>query len=73
MKLTENLESFLSRLEERAQTLSVEERQKVLRLVVKEVQIDGDRIVIKHSIAPTDRESGPGCQLRVRSHVPDDA
>lgn len=71
LKLAENLESFLSRLEERAQTLSVEERQKVLRLIVKEVQIDGDRIVIKHSIAPTDREPGPGCLLRVGSQVPE--
>lgn len=71
LKLAENLESFLSRLQERAQTLSVEERQKVLRLVVKEVQIDGDRVVIKHSIAPTNGEPGTGYRLRVRSLRPE--
>jgi site-specific DNA recombinase len=38
LKLAESLESFLARLEERAQALSVEERQKVLRLVVREVR-----------------------------------
>jgi site-specific DNA recombinase len=68
LKLAESLETFLARLHERAQTLSVEERQKVLRLVVREVQIDGDRIVIKHSIAPTDGDPDPGYRLRGRSH-----
>jgi site-specific DNA recombinase len=68
LKLAESLESFLSRLQERAQTLSVEERQKVLRLVVKEVQVDDDRIVIRHSIAPTDADPGSGYRLRGRGH-----
>ncbi len=68
LKLAENLESFLTHLHERSQTLSVEERQKVLRLVVKEVQVDDDRIVIKHSIAPTDGDPGSGYRLRGRSH-----
>jgi site-specific DNA recombinase len=68
LKLAESLETFLARLHERAQTLSVEERQKVLRLVVREVQIDGDRIVIKHSIAPTDGDPDPGYRLPGRSH-----
>jgi site-specific DNA recombinase len=63
LKLAESLESFLARLEERAQALSVEERQKVLRLVVREVQVDGDRIVIKHSIAPTNSDPGSGYRL----------
>ncbi len=69
LKLAENLESFLTRLQERSQTLSVEKRQKVLRLVVKEVQVDDDRIVIKHSIAPTDGDPGSGYRLRGRSHA----
>ncbi|MBM3288190.1 MAG: recombinase family protein [Candidatus Eisenbacteria bacterium] len=70
LKLAENLESFLTRLEERAQTLSVEERQRVLRLVVKEVQVDRDRIVIKHCISPTDGDSGSGYRLRGGSQRP---
>jgi len=64
LKLAESLEIFLARLQERARTLSVEERQKVLRLVVREVQVDGDRIVIKHSIAPTDANPDRGYRLR---------
>ena len=68
LKLAESLEIFLTRLHKRAQTLTVEERQKVLRLVVKEVQIDGDRIVIKHSISPTDGDPDPGYRLRGGSH-----
>jgi hypothetical protein len=39
----------------------------VLRLVVREVQVDGDRIVIKHSIAPTNSDPGSGYRLRGRS------
>lgn len=69
LKLAESLETFLTRLHERAQTLTVEERQKVLRLVVKEVQIDGDRIVIKHSISPTNGDTDPGYRLRGRTHL----
>jgi site-specific DNA recombinase len=68
LKLAESLESFLGRLLEHAQTLSVEERQKVLRLLVKEVQIDEDRVVIKHSIPASDDGSGSGYRLRGRSH-----
>jgi site-specific DNA recombinase len=71
LKLAENLESFLSRLQERARTLSIEERQKVVRLVVKEVQVDDDRVVIKHSIGPTDGDPGSGYRLRGRCHLPD--
>jgi site-specific DNA recombinase len=70
LKLAENLESFLTRLQERAQTLSIVERQNVLRLVVKEVQVDGDRIVIKHSITQTDGDPGSGYRLRGRLREP---
>lgn len=68
LKLAENLESFLTRLEERAHTLSIEERQKVLRLVIREVQVDRDRIVIKHCITPADGDSGSGYRLRRGRH-----
>lgn len=69
LRLAENLESFLARLHERAHTLSVEERQKVLRLVVKEIQIDGDRVVIKHSITPMDGGPDSGYPLCLRGSV----
>ncbi len=66
--LAENLEDFLRRLRDGAQTSSTEERQRVIRLLVKEVLVDPERIVIRHSIPtrrPDPRESYPLCR---RSH-----
>ena len=56
MKLAKSIEGFLSRLHRSAETMDILERQKVLRLVVKEVLVDKDTIKIKHSI-PTSRLS----------------
>ena len=39
LKFAENLESFLARLRDKAETATVEDRQKVLRSVVKEVLV----------------------------------
>jgi len=50
LTLTENMESFLRRLRESAETLSVPERQKVVRMVVKEVIVGSNTITINHSI-----------------------
>jgi DNA invertase Pin-like site-specific DNA recombinase len=50
LTLTENMESFLRRLRESAETLSIPERQKVVRMVVKEVIVGSNTITIKHSI-----------------------
>jgi len=47
LTLTENMENFLRRLRESAETLNVPERQKVVRLVVKEVIVGSDEITIK--------------------------
>jgi len=66
LKLAENLESFLDHLHDRANTLSVEDRQNVLRLVVREVQVDQDRVVIKHSITPTNPDPDSSYRLRLR-------
>lgn len=66
LRVAANVERFLSALRERAQTLSVDERQKVLRLVVKEVQVDQQQVIIKHSIRPPEGESGLGYRLRPR-------
>ena len=54
LKLAENLESFLSRLRDNADTATVEDRQKVLRSVVKEVLVGPERITIRHSIPVRD-------------------
>ena len=48
--LTDNMESFLTCLRTMAETLSVTERQKILRLVVKEILVYPKTIKIKHSI-----------------------
>ena len=55
LRLTETITSFLARLRATARTLDVSERQRIVRLVVKEVLVSNDTIVIRHSIpAPTD-------------------
>ena len=50
LKLADNMESFLGKLRKSADTMNVIERQKLLRLVVKEVLIDDERIRVMHSI-----------------------
>jgi len=70
LRLSENFETFLARLHERAQTLSVEDRQKVLRLVVKEIHVGRDNVVIKHSIPSSDGGSASGYRLRLGSNQP---
>ncbi len=50
LRLAENIESFLVRLRSTADTLEVTERQKILRLVVKEILVHKEAIKIKHSI-----------------------
>jgi len=67
LRLYENFETFLAKLRERAQTLSVEEQQKILRLIVKEIHVEKDRIIIKHSIPQLDREPNAGYPLCTRS------
>jgi site-specific DNA recombinase len=52
LKLADNLEQFLARLADGLDQLSIEEQQRILRLVVREVLIGGgdDTIAIRHSI-----------------------
>ncbi|HWJ50822.1 MAG TPA: recombinase family protein [Solirubrobacteraceae bacterium] len=50
LKLTETLESFRARLGANAQELTIEQRQQVVRLLVREVLIDENQITIRHSI-----------------------
>jgi site-specific DNA recombinase len=82
LKLAGNLEDFLATLRKTAATATVEDRQRVLRLLVKEVLVGPGKIVIRHSIpargdtpAPAtvstdsddDAEPAPGSHLRWRS------
>jgi site-specific DNA recombinase len=50
LRLAENLSAFLARLRSAADTLDVIERQRIVRLLVKEILIGDDSIVIRHSI-----------------------
>jgi len=83
LKLADNLEDFLRGLRDRAATASVAERQRVLRLLVKDVLVGPDKITIRHSIpvrhnaagrteenveTDSEGETRRDCQLRWRSH-----
>jgi site-specific DNA recombinase len=86
LRLSETLASFLKRLRETAESLDIAGRQKILRLLVKEVLVDKDSITIRHSIpiprdpddvgkaedATLDRSSpaSPGYLLRSGSEQP---
>jgi len=50
LRLAESLSDFLARLRTRAQTLDIHERQRIVRLLVKEVLVADNTIVIRHSI-----------------------
>ena len=50
LKLADDLEDFLTRLRDKTATATVAERQRVLRLLVKDVLVGPDKITIRHSI-----------------------
>ena len=65
LTLADDLEGFLAQLRGNAATATVEDRQRVLRLLVKDVLVGPEKITIRHRI-PT-RGSSPGG----RQHEPD--
>ena len=84
LKLADNLEDFLTGLRGKAATATVAERQRVLRLLVKDVLVGADKITIRHSIpvrhnvssgtddspeTDSEGEIRPDCQLRWRSRL----
>jgi site-specific DNA recombinase len=86
LRLANNIEDFLDRLRTTADTLNITERQKVLRLVVKEILVYQDTVKITHSIpvtrqqpsgssgrrteSPSGTPKTPSCLLRSGSHRP---
>jgi site-specific DNA recombinase len=56
LRLAETLSAFLARLREAADTLDIVERQRIVRLVIKDVLVGDETIVIRHCIPVT---SGP--------------
>jgi site-specific DNA recombinase len=61
LRLAETLTAFLARLRGAADTLSINERQRIVRLVVKDVLIGEDTITIRHSIPVQQGPQQNGC------------
>ena len=59
LRLAETLTGFLARLRSSAETLDIAERQRIVRLLVKEILVTEDKITIRHSI-PIAGSSGGG-------------
>ena len=83
LKLTETLDAFRARLSANAEKLTIEQRQEIVRLVVREVLLGDDDVTVRHSIpVPTGGQPGgsllrsqsqgvaPGDQGRVRRAIP---
>jgi site-specific DNA recombinase len=60
LRLADTLLGFLSRLRANAQTLDVKARQRILRLLVKEVVVAHDSVTIRHSIRVSGGSNGGG-------------
>jgi site-specific DNA recombinase len=82
LRLAETLTTFLTRLRSSADALDISERQRVLRLLVKEILVGDDKIIIRHCIPLPTGGNGPpaksasaaqpsteGYLLRSRSHL----
>ena len=60
LKLADDLEGFLAQLRHRTTDAGIEERQRVLRLLVKDVIVGPEKITIRHRIpAPGSTNSEP--------------
>jgi len=77
LRLAETLNTFLARLRSSAGALDVSERQRIVRLLVKEVLVGDDKIIIRHCIplpnrsddgdSPSTSRINEGYLLRSRS------
>jgi site-specific DNA recombinase len=73
LRLAETLSAFLAKLRSVADTLDIQERQRIVRLIVKEILIEDESIIVRHSIpisqppnddpkSPPSRSGKPGDQ-----------
>ena len=62
LKLTETLDAFRARLSANTNALTIEQRQEIARLVVREVLLGDDDITVRHSI-PVPSNAQPGSSL----------
>jgi site-specific DNA recombinase len=68
LKLTETLDSFRTRLGANAKQLTIEQRQQIIRLLVRDVLVAEDKITIRHSIPAPQRHQPAGSSLRSGGH-----
>ena len=68
LRLAETLTSFLERLRANGRHLDVAERQRITRLLVKEVVVGDNSITIRHSIPVATPTPPPGHESGGRSH-----
>jgi site-specific DNA recombinase len=52
-QIDHSLDTFLGRIKHRAQSLSIEDKQKIVRLLVKEVVVEKDTITVRHCLPLT--------------------
>src|SRR5262249_44342461 len=69
LRLAETLSAFLSRLRSTAKTLDITERQRIVRLLVKEVIVSEDAITIRHSVPLTSPPRDDGTPKTGKSNV----
>ena len=69
LRLAETLTTFLTRLRSSADVLDISERQRVLRLLVKDILVGDDKIIIRHSIPLPTGSDGPSARS-VNATVP---
>ena len=70
LKLTDTLDSFRERLGANAQQLTIEQRQQIVRLLVREVLVGEDQITIRHSIPAPHGHQPSSSSLRSGSQRP---
>src|SRR5262249_50589824 len=68
LKLVDDIASFIKKLLTNGIQVSLEERHRVLRALVKEILVDDDRVIIRHSIPIKPTSTPPGLRSRRRSH-----
>ena len=59
--VNQSLESFVARLNQTAQNLANAEKQKIVRLLIKQIDVGSDTVTIHHSI-PVEPRSASSCQ-----------
>ena len=66
LRLAETLTTFLARLRSSADVLDISERQRVVRLLVKDILVDDDKIIMRHSIPLGNGNVSPPAQSAPR-------